>query len=210
MYIVNMWESMRAWQQSRNRVTHHTTQPTTLCPHETSPAEIRCISAHSTGSLKSAMVEAQPASRSTSAVCVLVMPSVRTAAATAELAPEGESSMARHCFGLTHNRFMASKYGSGQGLPRSHSSPMTTVSNHSRRPMLPSICSALGRGAFVTAAHLMPSASSQLKSSSSPGVASDGSCSLASLRNRASLSAEKRAPSSSVHCGKRSLHICAF
>ena len=57
--------------------------------------------------------------------------STRQPAASADLAPVLESSMARHSSGGTPSAAAAVRYGSGCGLPNSTCSPVTTTENDS-------------------------------------------------------------------------------
>ena len=134
----------------------------------------------------------------------------RTPATTAAAAPDGESSSATHCAGCRPSRRIATRYGSGSGLAAAHSSPMTRVSNHASLPMLLSINSALGRGAFVTAAVRTPVRSIHSMSRSRPGVVSLLSWLAARSRKRCSFCALKASASATDFWGNRSAQMAGF
>lgn len=85
---------------------------------------------------------------------------------------EVHTSIANAFWGDTPKCSRAFKYGSGNGLARSHSLPMTRNSKKSVRPRAAIICSAFGRGAFVTAARCKPRSWTQLVNLWRPGTGS--------------------------------------
>ena len=85
------------------------------------------------------------------------------------------TSNAKHWLAGTPIRRIASRYGSGNGLARSHSLPMTSSSKNSVSPSAAISCSALARGALVTAARRRPAAATHWQRRERPerGVVED-------------------------------------
>ena len=86
----------------------------------------------------------------------------------------GLEGLARQLCALTPRARIATRYGSGSGLARAHSSPMMRGRKKSKLgwpamvPMEESISSAFARGAFVTAAQGTPAAASCAQNSRLP------------------------------------------
>src|SRR6185437_12370524 len=88
-------------------------------------------------------------------------------AAVAEVTPFGESSRATHCWGSASRSLAARRYGSGSGLVRVTSSPVTTTGK--RKPVLVRTASVKGRWEPVTRAHGTAAAATSASSARTPG-----------------------------------------
>ena len=85
------------------------------------------------------------------------------------LIPEGESSKAKHSCGCWPISFNPSRYGSGKGLGRVHSSPSTILGKYSVAPMPLSMLIQFAFGALETAANGRPDALIQSRNCMKPG-----------------------------------------
>src|ERR1700734_2521657 len=130
------------------------------------------ISAKIRRSVKSLTVRVAPASISVREASVVVMPTTTSPAATAERTPDSESSKASERLASAPVRSNAVRYGSGSGLARASSAPITRIGRRSPIPNAASTFSALARGAFVTTARLSLRRSAKSGQAAAPAMGS--------------------------------------